>query len=671
MKQNRIYYGGDYNPDQWPEEILDQDIPLFQKAGVNLVTLPVFSWAKLQPSEDEYCFEWLDRMIDRLWEAGISICLSTPTAAQPAWMSRKYPEMLPVDISGLRRTHGKRVNFCPNSKIYRHFSTRIAEEMGKRYGKHPAVALWHVANEYGTYCYCPQCEKEFRQWLKQRYKTIEELNARWNLAFWGHTVYDWDEIVIPSERNDDYRFYQPVYLDYRRFMTDSNLNCFRAEYDILKRYSPEIPITTNISGFIQQLDQMKFCKYVDIAGWDNYPWPTDPPARVAMKHDLMRGLKHGKPYLMIEQAPSQQNWQPYNVQKRPGELRRISYQAMAHGADSVMYFQMRQSIAGVEKFHSALISHAGHENTRVFREMAQIGRELSAIGGQTVGAVTKSQVAFLFDWDNWWAVEGSNGPSKDLRYLEQVEKYYTGFYKRHIPIDFVSVEDDLSGYKVLAAPLLYMVKPGFADKVRNFVREGGTFLTTFFSGITDENDRVTLGGYPGELSDILGIWVEETDALRPEQSNCMEGLGTPFQGSFSCGLLCDVVHLTAPDTKALCIYGEDYYKGSPCVTCRPYGDGYAYYVATDPEPRFIDELVGLLISECGLVPALDAPDGIETSVRENENGRFLYILSFQKEDIIIDLSQTGKHFRNIVTGQKAENKLLIKPFDCYILKEEI
>ncbi len=672
MKQDKIYYGGDYNPDQWPEEILEQDIPMFQKAGINLVTLPVFSWAKLQPSEEVYCFDWLDRVIDRLWRAGISVCLSTPTAAQPAWMSRKYPDMLPVDISGLRRTHGKRVNFCPNSPDYRRFSTAIAEKMGERYGKHPAVVLWHVANEYGTYCYCPQCERKFREWLKDRYHTVEELNARWNLSFWGHTVYDWDEVVIPSERNDDYRFYQPVYLDYRRFMTDSNLDCFRAEYNILKKYSPDIPITTNISGFIQQLDQMKFCKHVDIAGWDNYPWPTDPPARVAMKHDLMRGLKQGKPYLMVEQAPSQQNWQPYNVQKRPGELRRLSYQAMAHGADSVMYFQMRQSVAGVEKFHSALISHAGHENTRVFREMSQIGRELAALGGQTVGAVSKNQAAILFDWDNWWAAEGSNGPSRDLKYLEQVEKYYTAFYKRNIPVDFVSMEDDLSGYRVLVTPMLYMVKPGCGEKLREFVKKGGTLLTTVFSGIVDENDRVPVGGYPGELSDILGIWVEETDALRPEQSNRIVGKEAPFVGSFSCGLLCDVIHLTAPDTEALCVFGEDYYKDFPCVTCHPFGEGTAYYVGTNPEERFADALIGKIAGERGLRPVLEAseiPEGIEITCRENENGRFYYLLSFRKGETAVNLARSGKDFINAVTGEKVGDSLLMKEYDCFLLRE--
>lgn len=378
-KADRIYYGGDYNPDQWDDQTIDEDMRLFKKAGINLLTLPVFSWAKLEPDEGVYNFEWLDRIIDKIWENGIHVCLATPTTAQPAWLSTRYPEVLPVDIAGRKRTHGMRVFFCVNSLKYRERAAAIAEQMAMRYAHHPALAMWHVSNEYGTYCYCPTCQAKFRVWLRKRYGTVDELNKRWHTTFWGRIVSSFEEVTLPTELNDDYRFNPAIQLDYMRFVTDSTAECFQNEYDILKKYNPEIPIQTNMSGFIKKLDQFTMTKKLDIVGWDNYPWPDDPAYFVAMKHDIMRGLKGGQSFVLTEQSPNQQNWQPYNLLKRPGEVRRLSYQAMAHGADTCLFFQMRQSVAGQEKFHGAIISHSGREDTRVFRESSVLGAELECV----------------------------------------------------------------------------------------------------------------------------------------------------------------------------------------------------------------------------------------------------------------------------------------------------
>ena len=352
-KADRIYYGGDYNPDQWDEATIAEDMRLFKKVGINLLTLPVFSWAKLEPDEGVYDFEWLDKIIDQIWANGIYVCLATPTTAQPAWLSTRYPEVLPVDIQGRKRTHGMRVFFCVNSLKYRERAAAIAEEFAKRYAHHPALAMWHVSNEYGTYCYCPTCQAKFRLWLRKRYGSVQELNNRWHTTFWGRILTSFEEVTLPTELNDDYRFNPAIQLDYMRFVTDSTAECFLNEYRVLKKYNPEIPIQTNMSGYIKKLDQSELTKNLDVVGWDNYPWPDDPPYFVAMKHDIMRGLKGGQSYVLTEQSPNQQNWQPYNRLKRPGEVRLLSYQAMAHGADTCLFFQMRQSIAGQEKFHGA------------------------------------------------------------------------------------------------------------------------------------------------------------------------------------------------------------------------------------------------------------------------------------------------------------------------------
>lgn len=659
-----ILYGGDYNPDQWPEEIWKEDMRLFHEAGVNLVTLPVFSWAKLEPAEGVYEFGWLDRVMDLLAENGIYACLATSTAAQPAWMSKKYPEMLPVDENGRRRTHGKRVNFCPNSPDYRRLAADMARRLAERYKDHPALLIWHVANEYGTYCYCDTCAAAFREWVRKRYGTIEEVNRRWNLAFWDHTIYDWDEIVVPSELNDDNKWYQEIGLDYTRFMTESSLGCYLAEYNEIKKITPDIPITTNISGFIKKLDQFRFAECLDVVGWDNYPSPLDDSSTVALKHDLMRSLKNGDPYLLVEQSPNQQNWQPYNKLKRPGEVRMLSWQAVAHGADSVMYFQMRQSRGGVEKFHGALISHEGSGNTRVFRECAALGAELAKTGDSIVGSRCRAEVAIVFDWSNWWAVELSTGPSDDLHYLEQVNKYYKAFYSRNIPVDFVRPDADLSKYKVVVMPLLYLLKQGGGKNFEGYVRGGGTVLASFFSGIVDENDNVVLGGYPGELRKLLGVWVEETDALLPGCTNeirSRQGSGLPETAS--CGLLCDLLHTEGAET--LAAYGKDFYAGMPCVTRNSFGKGTAWYVATDPEFSFLQAVVDRVCGENGVEGILKTPEGVEAARRSKDGRDFTFLINHSDSDSAVSLDGT---YRNLITSELVSGIVTLKPFDVLVLE---
>ena len=658
-----ILYGGDYNPDQWSEEIWKEDMRLFRLANVNLVTLPVFSWAKLQPAEDRYDFTWLDRIMDLLAENEIHVCLATSTAAQPAWMSLKYPEILPVDVEGRKRTHGKRVNFCPNSAVYRKFAAEMARRMANRYKNHPALLLWHVANEYGTYCYCENCAAAFRKWVKKHYGTIEEVNRCWNLSFWGHTLYSWNEITVPSELNDDNKWYPEIELDYLRFMTESSLECFRAEYNAIKEITPNIPITTNISGYIKKLDQFRFAEYLDVVGWDNYPSPKDDSSTVALKHDLMRSLKNGEPFLLMEQSPNQQNWQPYNKLKRPGEVRSLSWQAVAHGADSVMFFQMRQSRGGVEKFHGALISHAGHENTRVFQECSQLGQELKLTGDCIPGSRCRAEVAIVFDWSNWWAVELSSGPSRDLRYFDQVNKYYKAFYSRNIPVDFVRQDADLSKYRIVVLPLLYLVKDGCEKNFEEFVQNGGTVIASFFSGIVDENDNVVLGGYPGKLRKLFGIWVEETDALLPGDKNeicARKATGLP---DGPCGLICDLLHTESAQT--LAVYGKDFYAGMPCITENRFGQGSAVYVATDPEMPFLQALIDKICFCSGVSGLMKTPDGVEAARRYKDGKMYTFLINHNNFETSVTLDET---YRNLLGTEQVSGKIVLKPLDVLVLE---
>lgn len=668
-KADKIYYGGDYNPDQWDDGTIEEDMRLFKKAGINLLTLPVFSWARLEPEEGVYDFGWLDRIVDRIWENGISVCLATPTTAQPAWLSARYPEVLPVDIAGRKRTHGMRVFFCVNSLKYRERAAAIAEEMAKRYAHHPALAMWHVSNEYGTYCYCPNCQAKFRLWLRRRYGTLQELNKRWHTTFWGRILTDFEEVTLPTELNDDYRFNPAIQLDYMRFVTDSTAECFLNEYRVLKRYNPEIPVQTNMSGFIKKLDQFTMTKNLDMVGWDNYPWPDDPPYFVAMKHDIMRGLKGGASYILTEQSPNQQNWQPYNLLKRPGEVRRLSYQAMAHGADTCLFFQMRQSIAGQEKFHGAIISHSGREDTRIFRESARLGAELAKIGDAFLQGRTPAKVGILFDWNNWWALELASGPSKDMDYLKTVSLYYETLFRQNIGVDILPFDADLTGYELLLAPMLYMMKGDVAKRLQGFVERGGTLVTTVMSGLADENDRCVYGAYPGPLKEMLGIWVEETDALRPYEKNVMKitGKWKLPRDTYECGFLCDLIH---PESGAevLACYGEDFYAGMPCVTRHDFGEGQAYYIGTRPQQAFLDDLMEKICAQAGISPLFPADAGVELTLRVSDKARIVFAINHNKEAAAIDFG--GTELVDLITDRKLTGKVTIDAGDVFVARCE-
>ncbi len=668
-KLPQIYYGGDYNPDQWPEEVWHEDMRLFKLANVNVVTLPVFSWAKLQPAEDKYDFAWLDKVLDLVAEHNIFVCLATSTAAQPAWMSLQYPEVLPVDIDGRKRTHGSRVNFCPNSEVYRRYSRQLAEILAERYHNHPSLLVWHIGNEYGTHCYCGQCADSFRTWLQQRYGSIEMLNQKWNMSFWGHTVYDWQEIVPPTNLNGNNRNFQGIALDYKRFMNESILACYQGEYDAIKAVSPKIPITTNIWGLFNGLDLKQWAESMDIVSWDSYPQMNEPMCNVAMRHDYMRGLKDGKPFMLMEQTPSQQNWQPYNSLKRPGVMRLWSYQAIAHGADTVMFFQLRRSFGACEKYHGALIAHAGHEDTRVFRECAELGKELQELGDTLLDSIARNRVALLFDIDTWNAVEITSGPSVDLDYLKQSQKYYKAFYDLNIGVDVISPLSDFSHYEIVVAPVLYMLKPGVAQRIESFVTQGGTFVTTFFSGIVDENDLVALGGYPGELRKLLGIWVEEIDSLLPDMKNKIvikDPLGG-ISGEYECGLLCDLLHTESAEV--LGVYGSDFYQGRPAFTVNAFGQGHAYYIASDPEERLLNDFCKhlsdkhqLLTTSIGFTP------GIEVTRRYKSDKMFTFILNHNSHETTVPL-QAGSYF-NLLKKEVVSESLHLEPYGVAILQTQ-
>ena len=631
-KVTKILFGGDYNPEQWPEEVWAQDMRLLKEAHIDVVTLNVFSWALLQPSEDVYDFSMLDRIMELVRKNGFKVCLATSTAAHPAWMARKYPDILRTEKNGMRRKFGSRHNSCPNSESYRRFAALLVEKLAARYRDHENIVCWHISNEFGGECYCENCERKFREWVKRKYGTIENVNKAWNMNFWSHTLYDFEDIVTPDLRSEEFDWdglrtnFQGISLDYARFNSDSILECFNLEKEILRKYTPDIPVTTNLMGLYRCLDYQKWARDMDFISWDNYPAYNAMPFEPALSHDLMRGLKQGKPFALMEQTASVSNWHLYCKQKRPGVMRLLSYQAVAHGADSVMFFQMRRSIGACEKYHGAIIDHVGTSDTRVFREITELGEELETLRDATLGARTNAKVCIVFDWDNWWATELSAGPSRSLSYVEQIKAYYHALWRRHISVDFVGVTDDLAKYSMVIAPMLYMCKNGFDTKVREYVKAGGVFVTTTFSGYVEDHDLVVLGGYPGKLRDILGIWVEELDALPPDEQNHFIYKDREYPAR----ILCDVIHTEG--AKAQASFEDDYYAGYPALTKNTYGKGCAYYVGTLSNDDFYSDYLWNICTEHGIKPVLECDEDVEVTERSSEKGRYLFVLNHSNEE---------------------------------------
>lgn len=662
-KMTRMLYGGDYNPNQWEKEVWQEDMRIFKDAAINSATINVFSWAKIQPSEEVYYFDELDEVIDMLTKENYDIVLATSTAALPAWMFKKYPEVGRVDFGGHQHRFGQRHNACPHSLVYQKYATHLVEKLAERYGNNPNVKIWHINNEYGGECYCEKCEKAFRVWLQKKYQTIDAVNKAWNMEFWGHTVYEWDEIVVPNALGDgmDDRnsAFAGLSIDYRRFMSDSLLENFKMEKAAIRKYDKETPITTNLMGTFKGLDYFKWAKEMDIVSWDNYPSYNTPWSRTAMTHDLMRGLKN-QSFMLMEQTPSQQNWQPYNSLKKPGQMRAQSFQTIAHGADTIQFFQLRRSIGACEKFHGAVIEHVGTENTRVFREVAQLGHEMESLGDTLLEATNPAEVAIMFDWDNYWALEYTSGPNKDLYYVDQIHQYYRYFYERNIAVDMISVDADLSKYKVVVAPVLYMVKKGMTESIEKFVENGGRFVTSFMSGIVDQSDNVQLGGYPGPLRKVTGIWAEEIDALAPEQSNDIV-LSNGHKGKST--LLSDIIHLETAES--LGEYTSNFYQGRPVATCNAFGTGKAYYVGTQLDSETLSEILDQVCYDGTVKKVTDEDSSLEITRRQKAGKDFYFIINFTKEDQKLPQSFAGTC--DLLKNEPLTVETVLHPYDVVVV----
>ncbi len=663
-----ILYGADYNPEQWPETVWLDDMRLMHLASVNMVSINIFSWAVLEPQQHAYHFDQLDRIMDLLAKHEVAAGLATGTASPPTWMSRLYPNILPVTRDGKRFSHGSRQHYCPNSLDYRRETGELVRRLAERYARHPSLSMWHVNNEIGCHvsqCYCDRCAEAFRDWLQARYGSLDALNDAWGTNFWSQRYYAWEDILPPrlsTAQNNPGQC-----LDYQRFMSDALLGCYLNEANILREITPAIPLTTNLMVSFKPADYFAWAPHLDIISFDNYPARTTPSWETALIQDLMRSLKKGQPHLVMEQTPSQLNWMPQNPHKRPGNIRLQSLQAVAHGADGVMYFQWRQSKAGAEKFHSAIVSHEGSERTRIFQQAARIGAELKQLSPDVVGSRISAQVAILMDWQNWWAVEYLPGPSDRLNYWEQLKLHYRPLHKLNLTIDFVESTDDLSKYRVIVAPLLHMLRPAVARQLEQFVEQGGILLTTFFSGIVDQNDHVILGGYPAELRKLLGIHVKEFDPWTHEMTNQVVIQEGPLQGSYPCTLWGELLHLEG--AYALGTFASDYYAQGPALTVHPFGKGHAYYLATQASNELLDRLAQLLCQQAAVPALMQTSEGVEVTRRTRADGRNVYFL-FNHTDQAAQVALPQGSFTSLLDGGQVKNSIDIAARDVVVLLDE-
>ncbi|MFG2746643.1 DUF4434 domain-containing protein [Streptomyces chartreusis] len=648
--RGRLLFGGDYNPEQWPEATWHEDVRLMKEAGVNSVTLGVFSWAKLEPRPGAREFGWLDRLMDLMHENGIGVVLATPTSSPPPWMGRLHPETLPRDEDGRTEWWGSRQHFSHSSATYRRYAAAITEDLAARYGDHPALRMWHINNEYCTYDWGDEAETAFRGWLRARYGTLDALNRAWGTAFWSQGYGDWHEVLPP--RRAHYMKNPTQVLDFRRFTSDALLECYLAERDIVARHTPRTPVTTNFMALWQGLDAWRWAGQEDVVSIDVYPDPRDPFGGQygALVHDMTRSQARGGPWAVMEQAAGPVNWRGVNHPKPAGLNRLWSLQAVARGADAVCYFQWRQSRQGSEKFHSGMVGHAG-ERGRTFQEVKRIGAELALLSGKVAGTrVEAADVAVLLDWNSWWAGEQDGRLSREVDQAQVVRAWHRALWEAHTVADFAHPEHDLSGYRLVLVPQLYLMTDAAIDNLVTYVEGGGTLVAGFQTGVADEDDRVREGGMDARLRDLFGIRVlHEWWPLDAGETVDSDG----FRGT----LWSEEIE-AADDVDAVTPYKGGELDGLPAILRK----GRARYLSTLPEPHVLRALLTEIAAEAGVRPTLA---GLPAGVEAVRRGGLLFLLRHGRDPVTVPVP--GRH-RDLLTGAEVTDSVELGRYGVAVLE---
>ncbi len=629
-----VALGADYNPEQWPEQVWEQDVALMREAGINFATVGVFSWALLEPEQGRYEFAWLDRVLDLLHAGGIAVDLATATASPPPWFSAAHPESLPVDHTGATRWYGSRQSWCPSSPAFTAQATALTEQLARRYHDHPALALWHVSNEYGCHnvlCYCDTCAAGFREWLGKRYGDLDAVNHAWGTAFWSQRYTDIEQVLPPRASTTTPNPTQV--LDYRRYTSDALLAQYQAELAVLRVHSPGVPVTTNfmtMDGF-RHLDYRSWVPSVDVVSTDHYVTGSlaDQEAELAFAADLTRGLAAGAPWMLMEHSSSAVNWQPVNRAKLPGQLLRHSLTHVARGADTLGFFQWRQSRSGAEKFHSALLPHAGTD-TKIWRDVLALGAAAAALG-EVVGSRVQAEVALLWDYQSGWALNAPSHPSTELEYGEMAHDLHAALRRAGVTVDILGPHDDLSGYRLILVPTLYLTDTATTAAVEAAADAGAQVLVTYFSGVVDEHDHLLPGGWSPLLGALLGVRTEEHHPLFADQRVGLDGVLAGSVGT----RWSEVLHV-ADGTQVFSGYADGDLAGQPAVTRRSVGAGAAWYLATRVDPAGLDILLSRVCADAGVEPAAAVAPGVEVVRRRAEGASWLFVINHSDTEAVVD-----------------------------------
>lgn len=669
----RFLHGGDYSPEQWSPEVWAEDMQLLRKAHCNTLSIGIFAWADLEPESGRYSFDWLDRIMDLMAENNYPAVLATPSAAPPIWMAQKYPEIRRVGEDGERYAAGNRVNFCQSSPLYRELVANFDRKLAERYASHPALAVWHISNEYCFHCYCAICQCEFRKWLQKRYGTLDALNHAWWSFFWSQRYTDWEQIEPPGGKR--IMSLEAQRLDWNRFQTEQMVDFMKNEISAVREFSKTTPVTTNFMGTHELLDYWKFAPELDVIAHDSYPAYHDRDdmwkiaAAEAFTYDMMRAMKEGKPWMLMESTPSSANWMAVMKLKRPGIHKLSSLQAVAHGADSVQYFQWRKSRGGREKFHGGVVDHANDSGSRVFRDVAGIGEILEKLA-PVIGSTAQPEAAIIYDWENRWAIDATCGPRKEHKsYLETCQSHYRVFWQRAIPVDIVSMDADFAKYKVVVAPMLYMVHTGVGERLTRFVESGGTLVTTYWSGICDDSALCFQTGFPGPLRQVLGIRSEEIDVLYDDETVAVRPSDlSGFSNTWQARIFCDLIH--AEGAEVMATYCAEFYAGCPALTRNRHGKGSAWYVAFRGDDQFLADLTDRLIADAGLQPALASalPTGVTAQMRTGGKRKFVFLLNFTGREQAIDLG--NKKWHDLITDRSLGKTTVLEQYGVMILEQK-
>ncbi len=670
-----LLHGCDYNPEQWLDrpDILEEDVRYMKQAGINAVTLGVFSWSVCEPDEGDYHFEWLQEIMDNLYKNGIYTILATPSAARPAWLDRKYPDAMRTDSKGVRNLHGERHNNCFTSLNYRRLVRLMDEALAQRFGHHPGLLMWHIDNEIGCECWCDACRTKFQTFLRKKYHNdIEELNQAWWTTFWSHRFNSFEQIDPPTSRGE--RSIHGLNLDWKRFTTANAIEFMKEEINVFRSNTPDVPVTTNFMHLYPLLDYNKMAKELDVVSWDSYPrWNTaeqslyETAAGDAFDQVMMRSFKKDRPYMMMESVPSLVNWHEFNKLKRPKVHKLTSIHTLACGSDTVQYFQWRKGRGSYEQYHGAVIDHLGRNDTRVFKDVEEVGKVLAGLS-EIQATLINAKAAILYDQENKWAVEDAAALAKKTKkYPETCMDIFNLFMKHGVDVDLISSEESYDGYDVLVAPMLYLLKDGVADALKAFVERGGQLVATYFTGYVDKNTLCYLGGFPGDgLTELFGLYAEEIDTLYPKERNGIAFLpDSPVKGTFTAKEYCEIIKVR--DAEVLANYTDDFYKDMPAVTVKKTGAGKAYYVATRTESDGMEAILKHIWTEAGIA-VKKLPEGVEYHKRENAQYSYEFYMNYTENEQTVDTDGAGME---LLSGREVSDSCTIPPLDSIIIRKRL